>query len=656
MRRAFGVRLAHSWPDVNESMISDWRRALLVGFAILVSLYSLSLPFLSTRLLVQHLTDDSSYYFLIADNFVRHYGFTFDRLTSTNGFQPLWQGVLIVLRFVFSLRPEGFVRVVVAMEALLMIAALCLFWKTVTRAAPGIAKWAGIMVFLAVVFLKVGTGMETSLIFLLFTCLIEKCTRDKPFEHFSRGERILLGTLLGAIILARLDSVFFAAAFLLTCCWPIRNSLAVKGRFLFTIEVGMVTTLIVVPYLLLNLHLFGHALPISGAIKSSFPIPGWFFPNFKLSLQGRIMFLVATGCSLAFLIWRWTRQQSDKTVFAPIITPLALGVLLHHAYSSFFMKWAVFDWHFVISRVFLPYAVVDLLMRQKRGIGSWLRTGTAGLLIVGSTVIVAGYVAHVFRRGDKSWRVTSYEAAVWARTHLPADSIIAMKDSGNLAYYSGLRVMNLDGVANNFAYQDELRRGNFGAYLHSHGVQYLAQHAFWDSPDINSGKYFDYTMSAYSHLYDCSGGSLRLFRKDEVYRSQEYFDGPHPTVLVIWKINWSKQVLSQNASSTLMTHCLASAVERKDNFRKPHAVCDLDEKNRSDKCTNRDAPEIVTPDRFHAVCQGFDGQSEGDSSRILAEVARVLEAGEAPRKVPEFWDGKASERIVSILRKIGGIG
>jgi UDP-N-acetylglucosamine 2-epimerase (non-hydrolysing) len=45
-----------------------------------------------------------------------------------------------------------------------------------------------------------------------------------------------------------------------------------------------------------------------------------------------------------------------------------------------------------------------------------------------------------------------------------------------------------------------------------------------------------------------------------------------------------------------------------------------------------------------------------DPSRILTEAMRVLESEELHRKVPEFWDGKASERIVSILRKIGGIG
>jgi len=43
------------------------------------------------------------------------------------------------------------------------------------------------------------------------------------------------------------------------------------------------------------------------------------------------------------------------------------------------------------------------------------------------------------------------------------------------------------------------------------------------------------------------------------------------------------------------------------------------------------------------------------TERILEEAHRVLEGRARPRKVPELWDGKASERIVAILRKIEGI-
>ena len=44
-----------------------------------------------------------------------------------------------------------------------------------------------------------------------------------------------------------------------------------------------------------------------------------------------------------------------------------------------------------------------------------------------------------------------------------------------------------------------------------------------------------------------------------------------------------------------------------------------------------------------------------DTDRIVQEATRILKTGGGPRKVPELWDGKASERIVSVLRTIGGL-
>ena len=35
-----------------------------------------------------------------------------------------------------------------------------------------------------------------------------------------------------------------------------------------------------------------------------------------------------------------------------------------------------------------------------------------------------------------SWQVASYQAAKWVKANLPADAVIAMKDAGNMGFYS----------------------------------------------------------------------------------------------------------------------------------------------------------------------------------------------------------------------------
>jgi len=55
------------------------------------------------------------------------------------------------------------------------------------------------------------------------------------------------------------------------------------------------------------------------------------------------------------------------------------------------------------------------------------------------------------------------------------------------------------------------------------------------------------------------------------------------------------------------------------------------------------------------LTQGTNVLVGNSTERIVEEATRILRGGGAPRRVPELWDGNASERIVSVLRKIGGV-
>ena len=43
-----------------------------------------------------------------------------------------------------------------------------------------------------------------------------------------------------------------------------------------------------------------------------------------------------------------------------------------------------------------------------------------------------------------------------------------------------------------------------------------------------------------------------------------------------------------------------------------------------------------------------------DTGRIVEEATKILDGGAPRRRIPDLWDGKASERIVEILRRIAG--
>jgi hypothetical protein len=53
--------------------------------------------FLHDRQLISRFTDDTFYYLQVARHVAEGDGFTFDGLHGTNGFQPLWQFLLVPL-------------------------------------------------------------------------------------------------------------------------------------------------------------------------------------------------------------------------------------------------------------------------------------------------------------------------------------------------------------------------------------------------------------------------------------------------------------------------------------------------------------------------------------------------------------------------------
>ena len=149
-------------------------------------------------------------------------------------------------------------------------------------------------------------------------------------------------------------------------------------------------------------------------------------------------------------------------------------------------------------------------------------------------MVFAQYIS--FRRRYIGFHRPSYHAALWAKENTEPNAIFAMKDCGTFGYFSERRVINLDGIINNFEYQEYLKEGKFRKYLKDKNVTYLVRHAFWNNESINTGNYSEYTRTAYSHLYNKEGGTITLKKENEVHRSPFYYDGPYKTVLIIWKI------------------------------------------------------------------------------------------------------------------------
>jgi hypothetical protein len=295
---------------------------------------------------------------------------------------------------------------------------------------------------------------------------------------------------------------------------------------------------LVLPYLLGNLRAFGHLVPISGVLKSSFPHPGWHVGSWSIQGQDLLVLIAATATGALLLVSRLLPEREPAPRLVRTLLPaLTAGALAHMLYSALFMKWGVFSWHFVLMRLVLALALPALAARffaPRPGLRERAWAGGLVLLLLVSALPV---IRRDWRSdSNDTWTTQAYEAARWVRANTPENTVIAMRDAGNFGYFSRRHVINTDGIVNTFAYQDSLAAGRFEGFLRSRGATYFAHHAITSRPDITAGTYDSWTFESYSHQFDRPGGTLTLRRVDEVYRSRPYHEEGRLCVFLIWRL------------------------------------------------------------------------------------------------------------------------
>ncbi len=490
--------------------------------------YSGAMTFRDVRYPIAQGADDSGYYLTIAEHAARGLGFTFDGLAPTNGFHPLWEWLLVALHLVAPLPPEGMVRLVWLLQSVLMTVSAWLLWRLLRRHVGSWPALMGAAVYVGRLYYTGRDGMESSLLLVLVLLFLDRADAWGPPPSIRVA--LVMGVLAGAIMLARLDSFFAVSA--LALAWSLAGP---PRRPMAAIACLAGASLVVSPYLASNLSHFGHLVPISGMLKSSFPHAGWRVATWNLEGQDRLVLQAATGAALVCLLW--PRAREGSRFLRTLLPALAIGVLAHELYSALFMKWGVFSWHFVLQRLVLALALPVigarlLPPRARAGAALWA-TGTLVVLAAGAWPLVQRDWRTDY---SQAWTTQSYEAARWARRATPPDAIFAMQDAGTFGSFSDRRVVNLDGLVNTFAYQDSLAAGRLEGFLRSRRVGWFVEHAILDRPDVTDASYATWRFDAWSHLVERPGGSLTLRRRDEVYRSAPYAIAGRRCVFLIWRL------------------------------------------------------------------------------------------------------------------------
>lgn len=458
---------------------------------------------------VARFQDDAFYYIVPARHFIEIGKFTFDGSTLTNGFHPFWMAIIVALLSVLGpgASNDAVVLSITILERTLLgltMAACCvLAFRSARHRLPWTLGFLFILILFCHPYLVVfQQGMETTLAALLYVGIIGTLA----FRYWR-----ILGVLFALLTLCRLDSAVFICAPIIATLW-LTGLLGLKRA----VAVALPTVAVLLAVMWVNHTFFGDVRTVSGAIKSSFPRITWHFGYLvePWNLGRAAWFLLIKElnfivCIVLLLAGTAALMVLRAATARKIAAAIAVSVACLLANLLLFQRWekSIDPRYFVlpmIGALFLCGTAIEALcMRSLRaptpasdGSGSrWTALAQCALLLVlvpMATLAVQGALRHQFQED----LIRQVYAAI--SRDIPEDAVVAATDSGALAFWTGRRAVNLDGLMNDFAYQRRLRDGELAAYLREQGVTHIAT-ALWDRPQTYTGRP---TEPMYQHQID----------------------------------------------------------------------------------------------------------------------------------------------------------
>ncbi|UCC15484.1 MAG: hypothetical protein JSW21_06055 [Gammaproteobacteria bacterium] len=506
--------------------IGIWAALTVITLLVINLLPSLIRP-------AEFMQDDSYFYLQVAHNIVAGLGSTFHGITPTNGYHPLWMGLVTATSFMAGGDKTASLYFVFALQGVLFIASALVFRRLAIL--MGLRYWLiGIAIMAAYLLGTAIYGSEAhvnALTLLASLALLWRALgspRARPW--------FLTGLVAGLAVLARLDNVFvMSMTLMLGLVYSTRENLRTVAVPLLALVAGGAA--VVLPYVLANLVSTGHMVPISGAIKST-------FPNAQIDL-GRLgsMGKLATPFGfVSLLIGLGLDKDRRRRV---LWQGLGSGVILHAAYVVCFTDHYTFWAWYYVSAV-LSAALSACYLYQ------WLTVRYESLVSVSNArrIALAGAVLVLVAGSARAWvksygyqginvlgftvRTNKYrwpdELGRWLKTYLPPGTRIFAYDwPGSIAFYSDLPLLPMDGLMNDFQYNDDLLEVGIQNYLCAHNIQYFF--------GLIEPWQRDIEVEVTAPLYRIPVGTLRLREKDIVVRTDNILARPDEALpFALWQL------------------------------------------------------------------------------------------------------------------------
>jgi len=482
---------------------------LILGLIIRGTLVSLG----PEKLLKISTDDDFYYYAKTAENIANGKGITYDGITPTAGFHPLYAFTFSLgfMMFKSELGPLYFALIISSIANILVALFIYLILKKYSENAAIIAALFWIINPFA--FFMSVNGMETSLYLMFFVMTIWYYLKMKDRRVYSAKDGLCLGLLLGLTYLARADAIFLAGAIFIDqlIMWikdkayeGAKNILQYRKNYFFlTIAIGFL--IMATPWFIFNIVNFGSIQPDSNIAIQVLEYSKYFSSGFdyvKLALviaqqiisvpfvlimmlgfgkfyiksvDGYLNVLHVTlslaicGMLAAYIIVKRKKFLAEMKRYKDMWFLLILFiffmyypiVLLRGSTPRYFAP--IFILCMIILSIILAF-VIDNMKSRIRCIK----------FIVLAICVIFMVFTFLFIRANLSqdWQGEMYQGARWLEANTPQNATIGSPDSGIFGYYSHRRIINLDGVMNRNA-AIARRDKNLTAYIDSQNIDYL---------------------------------------------------------------------------------------------------------------------------------------------------------------------------------------
>lgn len=439
------------------------------------------------------LIDDAFFYSILARNYLDLGFLTFDGEMPTNGVQPLWMAILILMKWLLPRADEVAVLCRLSWACYVAFAGLA-SWLVAT--GRGWTPYVKVALLAAVVVLNPRfqelsvQGLETPvMLFVLVATLLaaEKALHGSgigiPFATF-------LGLLCGLCFFARTDLFWVAPVLSVVVMRRARRPALAAVAF------GGLVAGMVIPYLAHNLASHGAFTPISGRVKlfyvSTFypDLPAYLRSNEWHGMLSAVTVLPGLGwlpeilgltlaafvlAGIGYLVIRDLRRSEPVLSAAPRV--LAIVVLLH----GLFMHFAYRElrpytaYYFTPALVLIGMVLGEQLASVASATGDVARRRRA--LVLALLAAALGHSLWVSSKRDPrpspSW-VHRVEIAREARRILGADGEVGAFWPGAIAWFGGLQTVPLDGVIGSDAYLERyLMQGREFDYLNERGIDHV---------------------------------------------------------------------------------------------------------------------------------------------------------------------------------------